>query len=112
MSKDYTPLYEMKPETTDELVEWFEEYQRRAHDTGSGMAMIRAVKALILAGLTPAMNGSCGGNVEESFRRLVYDQTALDRVACMLWCHDPNPIWIGDKEKAICPLDSIYEILH
>jgi hypothetical protein len=92
MNKNAPLIEKQEPETTDELVDWFVNYQRNSSGTHSGMAMLAAVRTLINAGLTTACFGCCAGKVEESFRRLIYDQEALNQVAQRLHWNDPEPI--------------------
>ena len=77
---------------TDDLVQWFTDYNTLHPQTHSAVAMRNAIEALAKAGLTTAMGGHLDEVRADIFKALISNPEALNRVARMLWWHEPHAL--------------------
>tara|TARA_Y100000361_G_scaffold109659_1_gene99596 strand:+ start:1379 stop:2089 length:711 start_codon:yes stop_codon:yes gene_type:complete len=78
--------------TTEELVEWFTDYNTLHPQTGGAVAMRNAVEALAKASQTTAMCGHLDDVRTNKFRALIRNDDALNQVARMLWWNEPHAL--------------------
>lgn len=72
--------------TTEQLIAWFVDVQRRHTGTGSATAMREAIKAVFFG-----IRG-VDSNVRRVFLQLLADPVAAEYVGNMLYNHNPEPL--------------------
>ena len=75
---------------TQELINWFANYQRSNYGTGSARVMITLLEALISSGMTRAAGGVLDIDNAEIMRNILNDEDALNTIARMHHWHSPT----------------------